>query len=381
MIKLGGMLMIGSGGRNVGKTSFACELIKRHCATNDIIAVKVTTISDGGGSPGAPGCPRGGEGCGVCASLDGGYVIMEETQTGLDKDTSRLLAAGAKKVLWLRVRSSWLDEAAEALASAMGVDSISICESNSLRLAVEPGGFIMLQRAGSDTYKRSAEAVKRYAERIIYFDGSTFDLRPEQITLARAGWIVPLRATAIILAGGPSRRMGTDKALLPIGSRCLIEHLYNQLLPWFDGVLISAAETDKYAFLGARVVADEVPGCGPLGGIASGLATSDSEANFVIACDVPAVDMNFVKNMLSEARDCDAVIPRWRRGYEPLFAVYKKSALPAVRSVLAGSGRRIIEILPLCRVKVIDMGEASWYTNINTMADYEAYTAKYTGKV
>ena len=73
MIKLDGMLMIGSAGANVGKTELACELIRKFGKSADIIGIKVTAIKEKDGQ-----CPRGGFGCGVCSSLEGDFCITEE---------------------------------------------------------------------------------------------------------------------------------------------------------------------------------------------------------------------------------------------------------------------------------------------------------------
>ena len=70
MIKLDKMLMIGSAGSNVGKTELACALLNTFGKNHDIVGIKVTTIKDKDGQ-----CPRGGEGCGVCSSLDGNFCI------------------------------------------------------------------------------------------------------------------------------------------------------------------------------------------------------------------------------------------------------------------------------------------------------------------
>ena len=96
--------MIGSAGANVGKTELACALIKKLGRTTDITGIKVTTIRAKDGE-----CPRGGQGCGVCSSLDEDFDIMEETDSDTEKDTSRLLAAGAKRVFWLRVMKQRLE--------------------------------------------------------------------------------------------------------------------------------------------------------------------------------------------------------------------------------------------------------------------------------
>ena len=406
MLKIPGMLLIGSAGPNAGKTHFACALIEKFRKVHKVIAIKVTTITEKDGN-----CPRGGRGCGVCASINGNFSIIQETEANSGKDTSRLLAAGASRVLWLRTLKGHLGDAATALLDVTGADSVSICESNSLRFAVEPSAFVMMKQRTSNKYKSSAKAVAKYVDRIVSFDPSqwSFDLDPQVISLIDGKWIVPLKATAIIMAGGPSSRMGTDKAMLlinPPTAETMIGHIYNQLRPHFDQILISAGDQSKYSFLGADVVPDKVPGQGPLGGIASALTASANELNFVIACDIPKVDINFVKTMLAEARDCDAVIPTRqrtsassveprspapasagvnssprKRGYEPLFAVYKKNVVGAMNDVLASGKRRIIEILTRCKVKFINIADAEWFANLNTMTEYRGYVHKQHNKV
>ena len=118
MIKLDTMLMIGSAGSNVGKTELACALLRKFSKKVDIIGIKVTTIKDKDGQ-----CPRGGKGCGVCSSLDGDFNITEETNSESDKDTAKLLAAGASRVFWLRTMQTHLKDAVNALLDIIGLGS------------------------------------------------------------------------------------------------------------------------------------------------------------------------------------------------------------------------------------------------------------------
>lgn len=184
----------------------------------------------------------------------------------------------------------------------------------------------------------------------------------------------PRRATAILLAGGRSGRMGRDKALLPIRGRPLLQYIYEQLEPSFDEVLVSASDAAAYAFLGTRVVPDRVPGQGPLMGIASCLAASRNDLNFVVACDMPVIDLPRVRRMLAEAEGYDAVVPRDARGnWEPLFAVYRRSMLSAADEVLIRGCRRIIEMYPGLRIRVAAEGPDRALVNINEEADYERF--------
>ncbi len=384
MFKLDGMLMIGSAGSNVGKTELACTLLRKFSKTSDIIGIKVTTIKDKDGQ-----CPRGGEGCGVCSSLEGVYCITEETDSSSGKDTARLLAAGARRVFWLRVLKEHLQEGIIALLEIIGPDAVSICESNSLRQIVEPGLFLMVRKRNLKVWKSSARQVKKYADRIIVSDGSRFDFDLDRIKLLNNKWTLQIKATAIIMAGGGSSRMGTDKSMLPIKGKPLIETICEQLQGFFDQTLISANEVDKFAFLGLEVVPDKVPEQGPLMGIASALEASANELNFVIACDIPKINLSCVNRMLTEAIEsqADIVVPTIRKRevsktqkrdtrYEPLFAIYRKSAIEAINKALSSGKRKITDVFTLCTVKHIELDDTYWLINLNTMADYEEFQKK-----
>ena len=377
MIEIPGMLMIGATGRNVGKTDLACSVIRKFSARGEITGVKVTTVSERGGT-----CPRGGKGCGVCSSLDTDWCITEETDTRSDKDTARMLAAGAGRVLWLRVLKAHLREGAEALIDGMGSDAVSVCESNSLRLVAKPGLFLMVKDENSDRYKSSAKDVREHADRIVMFDGEGLDLDPDDIELVRGEWVLRERATAVILAGGNSARMGQDKALLPIGGRPMIEHICDQLRPHFKQILLSANDADKYAFLGVPVVPDKVPGQGPLMGIASALEASAHDLNLVIACDIPGINIDFVRRMLAEAEGYDGVVPVTNGSrYEPLLALYRKSVLGPIREVLSSGRRRVRDLFELCRINCIELGDAAWLRNLNTVGDYTLFREEHDDHV
>ncbi|MHC4309417.1 MAG: molybdenum cofactor guanylyltransferase [Planctomycetota bacterium] len=376
MIKLDGMLMIGSAGANVGKTELACALIKKIGKTTDITGIKVTTIRAKDGQ-----CPRGGQGCGVCTSVDGDFDIMEEIDSNSQKDTARLLAAGAKRVFWLRVMKKRLEEGLTCLLDIIGPDAVSICESNSLRQVVEPGLFLMVRGRDSKKWKSSARDVKKYADRIIVSGPHGFDYDLNRIKLMSGKWALQEQATAIIMAGGGSRRMGIDKSMLLIKDKPIIKYICDQLRGTFSQILISTDDVEKYAFLGFDCIRDKIPGEGPLMGIASTLEASANELNFVVACDIPHIDIRLVRKMLAEAHAADMVIPTTGgEKYEPLFAVYCKSSLEAINEMLKSGTRKISDAFARCKVKYIKL-KAEQLTNLNTMAEYEEFREKYDAKV
>jgi len=210
-------------------------------------------------------------------------------------------------------------------------------------------------------------------------DGSSFDLDIDRIRLENGKWILRAQATAIVMAGGNSLRMGTDKGMLPIEGRPMIEVICEQLGSRLEQVLISADDVDKFAFLGFEIVPDKAPGHGPLMGIASALQASANELNFVVACDIPRIDRGFIRRMLAEATDSEAdiVVPVTGDGkYEPLFAIYRKSAIDAINKVLSAGSRKITDVFALCNVSYVELGDAEWLINLNTMDEYEEFRKK-----
>jgi hypothetical protein len=189
------MLLIGSTGRNSGKTSLACRIIAGLQDKASLTAAKVTAVDEGNGR-----CPRGGDGCGVCSSLTDHYCLTEETERGAAKDTQRLLSSGAASVFWLRVLKEHLAEGARKLLDAFhgrGTGGYLICESNSLRRVVEPGLFLMCRHAGDERSKASASAVEQYADRFVTFDGANFDIGIDKLRPENGTWSLPDDATAI----------------------------------------------------------------------------------------------------------------------------------------------------------------------------------------
>lgn len=160
MLKDQRMIMVGSTGRNSGKTTFSTEFIKKYKDDKRIFALKVTTIEKRDMK-----CPRGGEGCGVCTSLVGNYDIREELARGQVKDTQRLKDAGAERVFWIRAYPEYLEEAYQDFLDLAEEADLIICESNSLRAYLEPRTFIMIDN--SKKPKSSAENVRHLADMVV----------------------------------------------------------------------------------------------------------------------------------------------------------------------------------------------------------------------
>jgi molybdopterin-guanine dinucleotide biosynthesis protein A len=168
--------------------------------------------------------------------------------------------------------------------------------------------------------------------------------------------------------------MGTDKSMLPINGRPMVEHICRQLRGTFRRVLISANDARKFSFLGLDVVPDRIPAQGPLMAVASALEASQSELNLIVGCDVPQIRLPVVRRMLAEARGVDIVIPVTEDGREqPMFAVYRRSTRRRMDAALESGARRLTDVYSRCSVRRIELGDAGWFANLNTMADYERF--------
>jgi hypothetical protein len=154
------LILIGSTGRNSGKTYLAEKLIRRFNGT-PLTVLKITGVDIRNGT-----CPRGGQGCGAC-TLDGDFCLVEELSTGGTKDTSLLLAAGAKRVFWLRCLRFALGSGFAAFLERLDGGGPIICESNSLREAVTPAFFIMIRDPSGKEIKPSAKKVLEKADFIL----------------------------------------------------------------------------------------------------------------------------------------------------------------------------------------------------------------------
>lgn len=372
MIKKARFIVLGSTGRNTGKTEFACRLIEKYAKEQQLYGVKVVTIDPDQGS-----CPRGGEGCGICSSLKGDYEISEETRSDTDKDTSRMLRAGAHKVYFLKVRYDRLEKGLNALVNLIPENAFAVCESNSIRKVVEPGLFLVIKNRDEKQVKESCAEVVQYANKVIDFHCMNWNFSPERVVLSTNGWIIREHATAIILAGGKSSRMGVDKSLLAVNGQPMIAHIVQQLEHHFDEVIIGANDPGKYAFLKRAVVPDVEKNRGPLMGIYSCLRASSTEVNFITACDIPEMNLRLIQNMINLTRDADIVMPiKKGERHEPLYAVYRKSIAGKAEFVLNNNGKRIIELLDHVRVKLIEFSDTGWYQNLNLKDDYYAYIKK-----
>lgn len=181
--------------------------------------------------------------------------------------------------------------------------------------------------------------------------------------------------TGVILAGGKSRRMGRDKAWLPVEGQALFERVLAVMRELFPQVLIAGDRPDL-ARPGIPSYPDLFPGSA-LGGLYTGLSVAPTPYIFVAACDMPYPERDLVAFLAGLHQGYDAVVVKTEEGFEPLFAVYGKACLGPMRALLEAGNYRVYDFYPQVRVRYVDPEElpAGWrraLRNVNTPEDYRS---------
>ncbi|MCK4415091.1 MAG: molybdenum cofactor guanylyltransferase [Candidatus Eisenbacteria sp.] len=212
----------------------------------------------------------------------------------------------------------------------------------------------------------------------------------------------------LLLYGGAGRRFGGDKGLAEFRGESLVARLLRRMSGISDDVFISSNAPESYAPLGLRVIPDETPGLGPLGGLQAGLKAARHDLLALVAGDMPFASPELFRYLASEIGDADVIVPTHgtarragpRRGgrkqaissadalggtdtsgspdtptrtdtppnsgdegnrpifFEPLHALYHRRCLPAIEATIAAHQRKITDVYPRARVRAVP--ESSW---------------------
>ena len=217
------------------------------------------------------------------------------------------------------------------------------------------------------------------------YDGSAIRSFAGRDAVASATMRQVQQVAGFVLAGGESSRMGRDKSLLELGGVPLLARTA-RLVESVAGPPTVVGGAVLSGSLGWRVIADDWPGAGPLGGIATALAASSAPWNLVVACDLPHLTQAWLAYLVERALSSqgDAVLPMSARGAEPLCAMYHQRCAPAIRAALAQGTRKVTEGLQSVLVEMI--GPLEWkgfdsdgllFKNMNSPADYEEARARF----
>ena len=186
-------------------------------------------------------------------------------------------------------------------------------------------------------------------------------------------------ATAVVLTGGKSSRMGRPKALLTFDGEPLIVHIVRHLKRVFAETVVVAAPEQELPLLPVALVRDQVAYQGPVSGIYRGLKAATKEVCFVTSCDAPFLDLALISHLLSEISDCDVVVPFWQERFQPLHAVYRRSVAPLLHEQLERGELRPIFLYDKVRTRKVHEDEIRTldpegmsFLNMNSPADYDS---------
>ena len=187
-----------------------------------------------------------------------------------------------------------------------------------------------------------------------------------------------LPCTGVILAGGLNKRFdGQNKAFIRIGGKRIVDRLLDVYARLFEQIVLVTNDPAAYMDVDALIVTDHYSVRSSLNGLHAGLFSAAHEHAFFAACDTPFVKGALIQKLLDTVtRKADIVIPSTSAGYEPMFAVYRNTCLPAMAWQLERDMLKIQGLFRKVRVKTVEEAdlrkvdpELVSFLNVNTPAD------------
>ena len=180
-----------------------------------------------------------------------------------------------------------------------------------------------------------------------------------------------------VLVGGNSIRFGRDKALVVMEGETLVERIVNQLAEVSDDVMVVGNRLERFGSLRARLLRDRIDGMGAVGGTYTALRSARHPYVFVAACDMPFLNAALIRYMSSLVQGYDAVVPYIDDMAEPMHAIYGKTALPAIKRLIATGDRCMLNFLPDLTLRAVAKDEIEQidpqfrsFCNLNTPQDW-----------
>lgn len=195
------------------------------------------------------------------------------------------------------------------------------------------------------------------------------------------------RVAGVILAGGQNSRMGgRDKAFLRVNGETVFSRTLSLLRRCFPEVLVISNSPEKYAGYSVEVIADELPGLGPLGGLHAALGRIAQPHALVVACDMPFLRVEPIRFLTARVGEADAVVPRWGGDVEPLLAVYARRLRPRIATAIAAGARSMRDLLHLISVDYVEEAELAAisgaeesFRNVNTPEEAARFAVQVGG--
>lgn len=184
-----------------------------------------------------------------------------------------------------------------------------------------------------------------------------------------------MRQAGFVLAGGRSARMGVDKAMLPFRGLPLVTRIAGEVFA-ASGSATIVGDPNRHGALGFPVIADLMPGLGPIGGLLTALSVSQADWNLIAACDMPHLTRDDLRPLLAAAatHDGDCVVaatPDGRR--HPLCAAYHRRCLPAVSEAVSAKRLKMMDLIATLRPRFVPAIDPGHLSNVNTPQDWLSF--------
>jgi molybdenum cofactor guanylyltransferase len=177
--------------------------------------------------------------------------------------------------------------------------------------------------------------------------------------------------TGIVLAGGKSSRIGSDKGFLSLNGTTFMSHIIKAIKPFVNDIII-VSNNSNYDVYKLQRVEDVIQDAGPLAGLYSGLYKSETEYNLVLSCDIPLVN-GAVLIKLIEGFDAekDVIQLKSKSKTMPLIAFYKKHCMHHCMELLQKGERRLRTAVEQLNTKTIQLDPEldPYVRNINTLSE------------
>lgn len=195
------------------------------------------------------------------------------------------------------------------------------------------------------------------------------------ISLTNGGIILHIQG--IILAGGKSSRMGTNKALLTLNNKKVIEHIIEEMKQITDDIIIIANEPELYQKYNIPIFEDRYMHSGPLAGLETALFHMAGDIAVVTPCDTPFVHHSVYNKLLHQMHTQDAIVPKYENRLHPLAGVYKKTVHSFIEQKIKNNELRMTSFYDDINVHIqedfdeIDQSVLrKHFFNMNTVEDF-----------
>jgi molybdopterin-guanine dinucleotide biosynthesis protein A len=184
--------------------------------------------------------------------------------------------------------------------------------------------------------------------------------------------------TTVILAGGKSERMGTDKAFLDLKGQAFIERIL-QVTKGLTKEVMVIANTSQYESLGVPVYPDLIEDCGPVGGIYTAMQQIKTPYLLVLSCDIPLLEIAVLEHLIAQSIPCDANILTTKERWQPLTAIYNSRTSPVFKKALDRNTLKLRSLLSSMDLHTIACPDAliPCLNNINTPDDLKNVRDEY----